>query len=109
MTNNEAIEHLEYLECHSSCEKEAEAIEIAISALGGRDKPAPKIGDKVKFTDEKAHQEFPGFYPKPGTVGKVLENGKGNAFFIKWEEGSTSGADCWFADSDQFERNEVQI
>lgn len=56
-----------------------------------------KVGDKVVFVAEEKHKEYPQYYPKVGTVGTVTING-GTNVEVKWEKGSTSKGDTWFAD-----------
>lgn len=56
-----------------------------------------KVGDKVIFIKKKRHEGFPHFYPEVGTVGTVIES-CGVDVFVKWEKGSTSEDDTWFAD-----------
>ena len=51
-------------------------------------------GAKVVFTDAKAHEEEPQYYPPVGTVGTVLHNGDD---WIQWPKGSTSMDDIWCA------------
>ena len=54
-------------------------------------------GAKVVFTDAKAHEEEPQYYPPVGTVGTVLHNGDD---WIQWPKGSTSMDDIWCAPVD---------
>ena len=53
----------------------------------------------VVFINERAHEEMPEYYPKVGTVGKIL-NRDGDGYRIEWPYGSTSGDSIWFVDCD---------
>lgn len=52
-------------------------------------------GDKVRFTDEEAHRQFPQFYPEPGTVGVVDEIDEDRAIWVQWPEGATKEPGRW--------------
>lgn len=61
-------------------------------------------GDKVKFKNAAAHEQFPGIYPAAGTVGTVVGiahaepgGGKGGTVDVQWPAGSTSYNDLWCA------------
>lgn len=56
-----------------------------------------KVGDKVVLVAEEMHKLYPQYYPKVGTVGTVIINDKMD-IAVKWEKGSTSKDDTWFAD-----------
>ena len=65
-----------------------------------------KAGDKVIFTSEKSHKREPKFYPKPGTIGFV--NGVWDGTLsVKWEQGSTSDRDLWYAHINDVELIEI--
>lgn len=59
--------------------------------------PMVKVGDTVEFRDIFWHRLMPIFFPPMGTKGTVV-NAKTNIgrIQVQWEEGSTSGDDCWF-------------
>ena len=63
------------------------------------------IGDKVRCLG-KHHNIEPRFYPENGTVGEIIgENLSSDAqtYKVRWEAGSTSGNDCWWAYNDDIE------
>ena len=54
------------------------------------------IGRKVRFTNAKAHEEMPDFYPEVGTVG-IIVSVEGtdfehlvDDFAVQWPRGTTS-------------------
>lgn len=73
------------------------------------------IGRKVRFTNTKAHEEMPWYYPEVGTIGIIVPvEGTGferlvDDFAIQWPEGSTefigvgTRGDCWLADEESLE------
>ena len=60
-----------------------------------------KVGDKVRFADERLHIAVPDIYPPEGTVGTILEvsdHGNGTvALNVQWPAKSTSMDDNWWA------------
>lgn len=56
-----------------------------------------KKGDKVRFIDEAAHRDNPGWFPAVGTIG--THNGDGS--MVQWPAGSTSQDDLWCCESGQ--------
>ena len=73
------------------------------------------IGRKVRFINDKAHEEMPEYYPEVGTVGVIVPViGTGferlvDDFAVQWPKGSTedTGAgtrgDCWLVDEESLE------
>lgn len=61
-----------------------------------------RVGDKVRFINQKAHEDMPSCYPAVGTCGKVLhviEHAEDDIELrIQWDIGSTSGDDMWHCD-----------
>lgn len=54
-----------------------------------------KPGDKVRFIDAKAHEDYPDFYPPVGTIGTVLRMFGNGVLDVQWPTGSTTGDDRW--------------
>lgn len=63
-----------------------------------------KPGDKVRFIDAVAHEEYEGFYPPAGTIGTVVEGTdiKGD-IYVRWAGGSTALDGTWYCGADQVE------
>lgn len=61
-------------------------------------------GDKVVFTSEKLHQEYPSFFPPAGTVGTILSANCRGEYDVQWPDGSTSKDDQWIADQNDLEK-----
>ena len=61
-----------------------------------------RVGDKVRFINQKAHEDMPSCYPAVGTCGKVLrviEHAEDDIELrIQWDMGSTSADDTWHCD-----------
>ena len=61
-----------------------------------------RVGDKVRFINQKAHEDMPSCYPAVGTCGKVLhviEYAEDDIELrIQWDMGSTSADDTWHCD-----------
>lgn len=53
-----------------------------------------KIGDIVKYIGNR-HDDEPEYYPTVGTTGVAKYIGI-SSIRVQWEEGSTSGDDCWY-------------
>lgn len=61
-----------------------------------------KVGDKVLFIDKEAHEQFPRYYPKVGTIGIVETSGTVDGW-IQWPGSSTSQDDRWICAYDKLE------
>lgn len=60
-----------------------------------------RVGDKVRFINQQAHENMPPCYPAVGTCGKVLRvvhNEDDIELLIQWDRGSTSGDGVWLCD-----------
>ena len=55
-----------------------------------------QVGDKVVFLNAEAHAQCPRWYPPAGTVGRVLQVGRGTAR-VQWPAGCTGGSGRWYA------------
>ncbi len=55
------------------------------------------VGDKVVFTDQKAHEKMPLCCPPVGTIGKIVGYDD-VCLVIQWPYGTTSLDDRWWAD-----------
>ena len=53
-------------------------------------------GEIVVFTSDKMHQMYPQFYPRRGTRGVIFSTTRFDAE-IRWEKGTTSRDDIWWA------------
>ena len=65
-----------------------------------------KVGDKVRYLNERKHLTEPEYYPAPGTVGTVSiidEEDAQNDLHVQWPEGSTSIDDWWWCSREDVE------
>lgn len=66
------------------------------------------IGDKVRFINHSAHEDYPRFYPVYGTVGEIIDD-DGHGYFIEWPPNSvnvfesSSYENCWWCGYDSVE------
>lgn len=60
------------------------------------DKNEYEHGDVVVFKDRNLHQQFPQFYPPPGTEGSVYSVVSDLEILVQWPKGTTSANDRWF-------------
>ena len=67
-----------------------------------------KVGDKVRATSAKLHNDCPDQYPMVNTIGEVVHIGlDGRLITVKWPLGSTSDDDSWVCSSSAVELVEV--
>lgn len=49
-----------------------------------------KAGDKVRFTDAKAHDRAPSWFPPAGTIGTVIGTCDDGDVYVQWPERGAS-------------------
>lgn len=61
------------------------------------------VGDMVRFTGKWYYTDQQWWYPKLGSIGRVINVSDG-AVYVRWNAGSTSGNDCFWTFFENVER-----